>query len=504
MTRTGGASTWARALMVQGTGSHVGKSLIAAGLCRIFAEDGHRVAPFKAQNMSLNAWVTPEGGEISWAQAVQARAAGLPPHVDMNPVLLKPVRDTGSQVVLLGEAVGTLSAVEYQAFKPRIWQAVLAALDRLRAAHEIVVIEGAGSPAEVNLREGDIANMAVAEAANAPVLLAADIDRGGALAWVVGTLELLAPEERARVRGILINKFRGDRSLLQPGLDFLEERTGVPVLGVIPYLPRIGLPEEDTLPDERPPAPVRPDTVHVVVLRHPHLANFTDFDALAGEPDVALRFVGNGEPLGRPDVVVLPGSKTTLADLEHLRAHGYDAAIHRLAAEGSYVVGLCGGYQMMGLEVADPLGVEGPSRSLPGLGLLPVRTVLRPTKLTALARGESLLPGMEGPVEGYEIHMGESERAGGSSALRLQRRNAPRGEVDDGCWAGDGRVFGTYLHGLFDHPGFRRSFLNRVRAGKGLPTLPPAPEAPPDEPYRRLAQALRESVDIEAVYRLMG
>jgi adenosylcobyric acid synthase len=443
-------------LMVQGTASGVGKSTLVAALCRLLRREGLRVAPFKAQNMSNNAAVCPDGGEIGRAQATQAEAAGLAPCVDMNPILLKPEGDTRSQVIVQGRVWGRLTAREYHAAKPELLQVVADSLTRLRAGHDVVVIEGAGSPAEVNLRENDLVNMAVARLADAPVLLAADIDRGGVFAALVGTLELVEPDDRARVAGLLINRFRGDRALLEPGLRFLEDRTGCPVLGVVPYLPGLHLPEEDSLGlDSRNasarqaagPAEATPDDaaadrgVEVAVVRLPRIANFDDFAPLEAEPGVRLRYVGAPAELGVPDLLILPGSKSTLADLAWLRASGLGAAVLRISAAGVPVLGVCGGYQMLGAQLADPDGVEGEPSARAGLGLLDGCTMFAAAKATRQVRGEiaaaegffGCLAGL--PLEGYEIHLGQT--IGGLPPF------ARLGPVPDGAVTADGLVAGT-------------------------------------------------------------
>ena len=378
-----------RALMLQGTGSSVGKSLLCAALCRLFLRRGLRVAPFKAQNMSNNAFVTRDGGEMSRAQVVQAAAAGLEPSVDMNPVLLKPEGERGSQVVLHGRVWGRLQARDFLERKPLLWSAVEGSLRRLLAQYELVVIEGAGSPAEVNLRRGDIVNMRVAEAADAPVLLVGDIDRGGVFASLVGTLELLEPAELARVRGFVINRFRGDPALLAPGLDFLEHRTGRPVLGVVPHLGDVGLAEEDAVVLERPDGPTdgpARERARIAAIKLPRVANFDDLDPLrAAGADVV--WVDRPARLGRPELIVLPGSKNTAEDLAWLRAGGLGAAIVELVDRGTPILGICGGYQMLGHQVADPHGVESDRRLTPGLGLLPVETVLEEAKTTRQVQG---------------------------------------------------------------------------------------------------------------------
>ncbi|MDP3722173.1 MAG: cobyric acid synthase, partial [Candidatus Omnitrophota bacterium] len=365
----------ARALMIQGTGSHVGKSLLAAALCRIFTQGGLRVVPFKAQNMSNNACVTTEGGEISRAQAEQARACGVEPSVRMNPILLKPMTDVGAQVVVLGKAVGTMTAQAYQAFKPQLLVTVATSLQRLMETADLVVIEGAGSPAEINLKAHDLVNMWVAKQAQAKVLLVGDIDRGGVFAQLVGTMELLEEEERRLVRGFLINKFRGDLSLLEPGIRWLEARYRLPVVGVIPYLRDVELAEEDAL-SQRPIGSLATDgQLRIDVIHLPRLSNASDFDPLAREPDVRLRYVDRPSTDGMPDCVILPGSKSTMADLAFIRERGLDVYIYRCAEAACEIVGICGGFQMLGQEILDPDRVEAAVSSAAGLGLLPITTV---------------------------------------------------------------------------------------------------------------------------------
>ncbi len=494
----------ARTLMIQGTGSSVGKSLLVTGLCRLYARRGIRVLPFKAQNMSNNAGVTPEGGEIGRAQVVQAEACGVPPHVDMNPILLKPEADSRSQVVVLGRPWATLPAGSYYRRKAELWEVVVEALERLRARADLVVIEGAGSPAELNLREGDIVNMAVARHAQSPVLLVGDIDKGGIFAQLLGTLWLLAPEERALVRGLIVNKFRGDPALFADGVRILEERSGLPVLGVVPWLPDHGIAEEDaaTLGSTVGRAsPTEGVMLDIAVIALPRIANFDDFDPLAMEPGVRVRFVRTADELGRPHAVILPGTKHTLADLAWLRDTGLAEAVKALAREGTTVVGICGGYQMLGWSIADPVGVEGGGRA-EGLGLLPIQVVFHREKVTwpARARACGNLPwlpdGME--LEGYEIHMG---RAASPAPLFEIRR--PNEEMAlDGCAAADGRVWGTHLHGLFHNDAFRRAWLRSLgwHLSEGDRPLAERRAAA----YDRLADALEAALDIAHLDAMIG
>lgn len=482
-------------IMVQGTASGVGKSTLVAALCRILRQDGLRVAPFKAQNMANNAHVCAGGGEIGRATALQALAAGLEPTVDMNPVLLKPSADAQAQVVLLGRPVGSMSAREYQSEKPRLMDVVRGCLDRLRAAHDVVVIEGAGSPAEPNLRESDFVNMRTAELADAPVLLAADIDAGGVFAHILGTLGLLSAPERARVAGFLINKFRGDLSILKPALDFLERESGKPVLGVVPHI-RLRLPEEDALP--RRDSSTSDGRIRIDVLLQSRMANFTDFDPLEREPDVRLRYVA--EPDGTiPDAVILPGTKSTIADLRRLKDVGVAAHLKRCVELGASVVGICGGFQMLGTRVLDPERVESDVVAEAGFGLLPVETVFEAGKITRPVRALHLESGTE--LRGYEIHMGRTS-PGAEPLLRVVERDGAATEDFDG--AARGRVWGTYVHGLFDAPGFRRWFVNRLRIARGWRAVDAAAAWNPDIELNRLADHVRAAVDMGAIRRLIG
>lgn len=457
----------ANVLMVQGTSSSAGKSLLVTALCRIFARKGLHVAPFKAQNMSNNAAVCPDGAEIGRAQATQAMAAGLEPTADMNPILLKPEADSRSQVVVRGKAWRTLPAGKYYERKAELWSVVTDALDRLRSAYDLVIIEGAGSPAELNLRAGDIVNMAVARYAQAPVLLVGDIDRGGIFAQLLGTLWLLEPEEQALVRGFVVNKFRGDPGLFTDGVRILEERGHVPVLGVVPFLHDLAIPEEDavaldSVTSERSSA----TEVDIAVVRLPRISNFDDFDPLAGEPGVRVRYVSSPEELGRPDAVILPGTKSTIADLTWVWEQGLAEAIQRLANLGKAVVGICGGYQMLGRIVRDPDHVESDIAEALGLGLLPMDTVFRGEKATHRARvrvlgGPGWLATLAGQtVTGYEIHMGRT--TGGRRWLEIVERSGTPVSLKDGAVAHDGRVWGCYLHGLFENHAFRRGWLSSL------------------------------------------
>lgn len=485
----------ARALMFQGTASSVGKSILAAAFCRIFRQEGWRVAPFKAQNMALNAAVTTDGLEIGRAQALQAQAAGVEPTVYMNPILLKPKADVRSQVVMLGRSVGDRSWREYkEEFHAKAVEAVREAYVRLAAEYDLIVAEGAGSPAEVNLQRWDLPNMATARLTGADVLLVADIDRGGVFASLVGTLELLPPDDRARVKGLLINRFRGDPSLFADGVQWLEARTGLPVLGVVPYLHDLGLDEEDSvgLAD----SPKGSGGLDIAVIRLPRISNFNDFDPLIAEPGVGIRYVDRPEELGYPDALVIPGTKNTVDDLRWLVGRGLAAGIDRLARAGIPVVGICGGYQMLGEELLDPDGIESEPGNTPGLGLLPVQTLFQPDKRTVRASG---IARSGVPVTGYEIHMGRTLHRQGAEPLLVLADGRP-----DGAQVGD--VWGTYLHGIFESTPFRRRWLNRLRERRGLPPLPEdggtvdLREAALD----RLAAHVRRHVDMARIRALVG
>ncbi len=481
----------ARTLMIQGTTSDAGKSTLVAGLCRALARRGLRVAPFKPQNMALNSAVAADGGEIGRAQALQAQAAGVAATSDMNPVLLKPNTDVGAQVIIQGRAIGTMDALDYHAYKARARAAVLESFRRLAARYQVVLVEGAGSPAEINLRENDIANMGFAESVDCPVLLVADIDRGGVFAHLVGTLELLSPSEQDRVQGFVINRFRGDRRLLEPGLRWLEDRTARPVLGVLPYLHGLHLDAEDAIDASQ--AAKDPDALRVVVPVFPRISNHTDFDPLRLHPRVEVRFVGPGEAVPPADLFILPGSKSVRSDLQWLRANGWEQAIRRHLRYGGKLIGLCGGFQMLGRTLSDPLGLEGPPGTSPGLGLLDMDTVLEAEKRLANVHGTLVLGGV--PVTGYEIHCGVSRGPALARPLvALQGRS-------DGAVSEDGQILGTYLHGLFESPPACKALL----AWAGL-AAPQAFDyaALREAALERLADACEAHLDMARILALLG
>lgn len=498
-------------IMLMGTSSHVGKSILTTALCRIFYQEGKRVVPFKAQNMALNSYVTEEGLEMGRAQVAQAEAAGLRPMVDMNPVLLKPTGDSCSQVILAGKPVGNMNAREYHTgYSLKAFEEVKKSLARLQREYDCLVIEGAGSPAEINLKANDIVNMRVAKYLQAPVLLIADIDRGGALASLVGTLELLDEEERALVKGLVINKFRGDVSLLTPAVDFLEKKTGKPVLGIVPHIEELGIDDEDSVSLEDKKEVEKRD-LDIAVIHLPKLSNFTDFDALGAEPDVGLRYVSDSLELGAPDLVILPGSKNTTEDLLFLRETGMEKALRELHISGTPIVGICGGYQMLGERIHDPNHVESEHAHTDGLGYLPMETTFYPEKHTTQVTAEAdfMFLGREfqhKSLPGYEIHMGETIflKEIPHPFRMLEQQGAAH--VLDGAVSEDGTVLGTYIHGIFDGDAFRRDFLNLLRERKGLSALPEQRNVrrEKEKAYDRLADIVRKSLDMEKLAAIMG
>ncbi len=497
--------------MVQGTGSHAGKSVLTAALCRVFVRAGYRTAPFKAQNMALNSFATPDGGEIGRSTAVQAEAAGVEPTVDMNPVLLKPETERSSQVVVLGRPNGHADSKGYFGRTGVLWPVVTGALDRLRAEYDVVVIEGAGSPAEINLREREIVNMAVALYAGSPVLLIADIDRGGVFASLVGTLALLEPPEAELIKAFVINKFRGDQAILDPGLVMLEERTGVPTAGVLPYYTDIHIPEEDALYLDTPAGyDAGGAMLDIAVVRLPHIANFDDFDPLRREPSVSLRYVTGPAGLDSADLVVIPGTKTTASDLAWLKESGLADAIVRLRKDGKPVIGMCGGYQMLGERVLDPDGHESEVTEASGLALLPVTTEFSPDKSTEQVRGvvaadRGLLSNAMGlPVNGYEIHMGHTRVAEGREAIAFNERSRKPAEGFDGCLDEDGLSFGTYMHGLFHNDELRRSMLGFLASRRGIKLEADRFANSLDTEFDRLADFVTEHLDMELLFDIVG
>ena len=495
----------AKALMVQGTMSGAGKSLLVAGLCRVLAQDGYRVAPFKSQNMALNSFVTSEGLEMGRAQVTQAEAAGIDPVAAMNPVLLKPTTNTGSQVVVQGKPIGTMSAREFFAFRHKLKEPIMDSFHELERRFDVVLIEGAGSPVELNLKRDDIVNMGMARMANAPVLLVGDIDRGGVFAQLIGTMMLLSESERRYVRASVVNKFRGDATLFEDGVAILEEHMGVPVAGVVPYMP-LDIDDEDSMAD-RLLVRSTSELVDVAILRLPRISNFTDFAALDAIDGVGVRYVSHADELGTPDLIIVPGTKSTLDDLRWLTSCGMGSAVVAAAHAGVPVFGICGGYQMLGLFVEDPHGMEGGGEAR-GLGLLPVRTTFGTNKHTTQSKGifcevGGPLATLSGqPARGYEIHMGTTRREGGMPLLRLREPNGT--ETLAGCVQNN--VYGCYLHGLFDERATAQALVSALLEAKGLSAH--AVEAHSMAAYRQhqydlLANGIRQSLNMDLVYRII-
>ncbi len=490
-----------KAIMVVGTTSHAGKSFITAAICRILARQGWRVTPFKGQNMALNAYVTPDGGEMGHAQAVQAWAAKITPTVKMNPILLKPQGNMTSQVIMEGKAVGITHAAEYyEKYFDKGWNAIKSCLDRLGTEYEAIVCEGAGSPAEINLKHRDLTNMRVARYLNAATILVVDIDRGGAFAHVVGTLQLLEPEERALIKGIIINKFRGQRSLLDSGIDWLENYTGIPVLGVIPWRDVV-FPSEDSLNllDRRSPHTKTDLTINV--LRLPHIANFTDFDPLDAEPTVTLKYLNLQDSLNHPDAVIIPGSKTTIADLIALHQSGMAKQLQDYVESGGVIMGICGGFQMLGKQVLDPEKLEGDQDFYLGLDLLPMNTVITPKKITSQRQVMANYPQSRIPITGYEIHQGITRLVDSLKTKNMTLYglfdDSSLGVVNDAY-----SIWGCYLHGLFDNGVWRRTWLNFLRQRRGLSALPTGISNYPeqrDEHLDALADLVEEFVNLKPV-----
>ncbi len=497
----------AKAIMIQGTMSNAGKSLLAAGLCRIFKQDGYKVAPFKSQNMALNSFITKDGLEMGRAQVMQAEAAGIQPSVLMNPILLKPTNDVGSQVIVNGEVLGTMSARDYFQYKKELIPKVMEAYETLAAQYDIVVIEGAGSPAEINLKREDIVNMGMAKKAKAPVLLVGDIDRGGVFAQLLGTIFLLEEDEKAMVKGMIINKFRGDRTILDPGVEILEEKSGIPVVGVAPYL-NIQVEDEDSLTDRFSTAR-EADLIDIAVIRVPRISNFTDFNALELIPGVSLRYVKQIRELKNPDMIILPGTKNTMEDLLWMRQNGLEAAILKQADQGKIIFGVCGGYQMLGETLSDPEGVEA-GGEIKGMGLLPMQTVFRENKTRTrvtgtfqeLAGSLSALSGTE--LEGYEIHMGTTTLADGAKPL-VKISDQVTGSVrEDGAYREN--VYGSYVHGIFDREEVVKKIVEAIGAKKGIDVSQMSSvdfAQFKETQYDLLAQGLREHLDMKKIYEIL-
>jgi adenosylcobyric acid synthase len=501
----------AKTLMVQGTGSSVGKSILVTALCRIFKQQGLRVAPFKAQNMSLNSFVTAGGGEIGRAQVVQAEAAGIAPTVEMNPVLLKPESDNHAQVIVHGTPRARISAAHFPQLKAELWSAITESLDQLLQVYDIVVIEGAGSPTEINLKDRDLVNMKVALYCNSPVLLAADIDRGGIFAALVGTMELLEAKEKERVKAFIVNKFRGDVALLKPGLEWLEARTRVPVAGVVPYYHDIYIAEEDSMAlEKRQAMKNRHDfDLDIAVIALPHIANFDEFDPVEREPRVRLRYVEAGDDLGAPDLIILPGSKATVADLNYLRRCSREQEIIAAVSTGIPIIGICGGYQMLGTAIRDPQHIESTNELTAGMGLLPLTTHFGAVKSTHQVKARAsagfglLAKAKDVTLSGYEIHMGHTDGNIATRPFLIEQRSQELCSDGDGSLSADGNVVGTYIHGLFHNDALRRAILHELaeRKGKTLAASPAKFSA--DEQYDRLAAHVRDNLNMELIQRIL-
>lgn len=522
----------AKSIMIQGTASSVGKSIITAGLCRVFKQDGYSVVPFKSQNMALNSFITSEGKEMGRAQVVQAEAAGIEPSVEMNPILIKPTTDKKAQVIINGEVYKNMSVDEYHVFKPQLAVMVSQIYQRLAAKYDIVVIEGAGSPAEINLRDNDIVNMGMAEIADAPVILVGDIDKGGVFASLAGTMLLLTENERRRVKGVIINKFRGDLEILKPGLQMLEDIIHIPVLGVLPYI-KLNIDDEDSLSERfSQQNEAKKYEIDIAVIKLPHMSNFTDFNALEQIHGVRVRYVEQLAELQQPDLIVLPGTKNTMGDLLLIRKNGLEAGIKRLNESGKFVFGICGGHQMLGVEINDPDKTESELLKIEGMGLMNARTVFQKKKITTQVEGiisenEGLLQGLKNTkIEGYEIHMGTTEYMEGCTPFLTISNNLdesacpPLPEIVGGVRNTKGSVFGTYIHGIFDNLEFTSGFINNLRKIKGMDQIQDFKEdfekdlekdfkkvldfkAFKEQQYDKLADMIRKNLDMRKIYEII-
>jgi adenosylcobyric acid synthase len=502
--------------MVQGTGSDVGKSILVCALCRIFRQEGLKVAPFKAQNMSNNSYVTADGREMGRAQVAQAEAAGILPEAEMNPILLKPSGNNGSQIITMGRPLRHMTAHEYYENKDSMLEIAKEAYESLSNEYDVIVIEGAGSPAEINIKDNDIVNMKIAEIADAPVILVTDIERGGSFAWIVGTLELLNSDEKDRVMGIIINKFRGDLSILESGIDMLEERIKKPVLGVLPYFTNIDVDDEDSMSlDKRNRVSETSESqIEIVVIRLPRISNFTDFDILLKEKSLSVRFVEDAQSIGNPDLIILPGTKNTIGDLESIKENGIADAVIKLAKTGTMVIGICGGYQMLGKVILDPENAESGILETNGLGLIDVSTLFRMQKSTHQVkarlhdRDSDIFKGLnrDSEITGYEIHMGETVLLNGTAPfLKIIERSDKEVCMDDGAVSNDENVIGSYLHGIFDNDEFRLGLINHLRENKGLsPMLAEELNSVDKErQYDKLADWFREHINMDLIFEMI-
>ena len=504
----------AKAIMVQGTGSDVGKSILVCALCRIFRQEGLKVAPFKAQNMSNNSYVTAQGREMGRAQVAQAEAAGILPEAEMNPILLKPSGNNGSQIITMGRPLRHMTAHEYYENKDSMLEIAKKAYETLSNEYDVIVIEGAGSPAEINIKDNDIVNMKIAEIADAPVILVTDIEKGGSFAWIVGTLELLDSDERDRVMGIIINKFRGDLSILESGIDMLEERIKKPVLGVLPYFTNIDVDDEDSMSlDKRNMVSETSESqIDIAIIRLPRISNFTDFDILKKEKDICVRFAEDVRSIGNPDLIILPGTKNTIGDLEHIKEQGIADAVIKLAKNGTMVIGICGGYQMLGRVIMDPENAESNTLETGGLGLIDVSTLFRlqkntyQVKATLHDRGADIFNGLnrDKEITGYEIHMGETVLLNGTAPfLKITERSSEEVSMGDGAVSNDGNVIGTYLHGIFDNDELRLELINHLRKNKDLSPMLAEELSTVDKEkqYDKLAALFRKHINMELIYK---
>ena len=504
----------AKPIMLQGTGSDVGKSVLTTAFCRIFAEDGYRVAPFKSQNMALNSYVTKTGGEIGRATAMQAEAAGVTPTVNMNPVLLKPNADNNSQVIFQGKPYQNMTAKQYFSHKNKAFNIIKESYNKLQNKNEIIVLEGGGSPAEINLKDKDLVNMTMAEMAEVPVILIASIEKGGVFASIVGTFDLLTAEEVERIKGIIINKFHGDFQRFASGVEFIENHTDKPVLGIIPYFKHLNLPEEDSLgkKEKNPPKPKNEPQIDIVIIDLPHISNFTDFDFLNEEPETKVRYVKKPKNLKNPDLIIIPGSKNTIADLKILYQQEMVAEIKKLHNKGVMIAGICGGYQMLGQIIRDPCGIESGPQEIAGIGLLDVKTELYTSKKTYQVQADVLADTCffssldTEKIEAYEIHQGKTKRVQKVKPLFMVYRRNLKKQFKEGAISEDGKVWGTYLHGLFDNDNLRRSLVNYLREKKGLSLLMDdqiSSVQKRKQAYQKFADHVRENLEIKQIYEII-
>ena len=492
-----------KTIMIQGTASNVGKSVLTAGFCRIFSDMGYKTAPFKAQNMALNSYITDDGKEIGRSTAFQAKAARTKAKVEMNPILLKPSSDLTSQIILMGKPLKNVSAKDYWGtYKKKMFPYIQDALRKLSKEYEILVIEGAGSPAEINLKENDIVNMAVAKELKAPVLLTGDIDRGGVIASLYGTIELLEDEERALVKGFLINKFRGDKTLFEPAIKFLKEKTNIDTLGVIPFLQNLIVEEEDTLRFSNRNGEKENALVKINILALPHISNFTDFDIFYTIPDISVKRVYRTDDLeDNCDIIIIPGTKSTLSDLNYLKKTGIFAKVKELNQKGTFVIGICGGYQMMGKSIFDPLGLEGDIKKAEGFSFINMHTEIKPEKLTRQVKATPYLNFYKDKVEGYEIHMGASKREDGNFAFKIENS-----ATDDGIFSLEKNIFGTYIHGIFDNHNFTKAFLNTILENKKKHLISKVINynALLENEIDRIAKNIKKNIDINMLKKIIG